>query len=204
MAGKGKLFIVSAPSGAGKTTLVREALKEFADLSYSVSHTTRPPRSNEREGLDYFFITPARFEEKITRGDWLEWARVHDHYYGTSRSFVEDCLQRGKSLLLDIDVQGAQRIKEEFPQAISIFVLPPSAEELRHRLKKRGTETDEQMQLRLHNAIKEMQTFSSLGFEYVVINKHIKTAVNQVLSIVEAHGCRIDKQKPEQLRKITG
>src|SRR3989339_538972 len=178
MAGKGKLFIVSAPSGAGKTTLVREVLKEFADLSYSVSHTTRPPRGNEKEGLDYFFISPAEFEEKISKGDWLEWARVHDNYYGTSRSFVEGCLQQGKSLLLDIDVQGAVQIMASGLNPISVFILPPSFEVLSQRLLNRGTDSKEVIEKRLINAKAEMEQKDR--YRYVVVNDDLNTAIKEL------------------------
>jgi guanylate kinase len=181
MAGKGKLFIVSAPSGAGKTTLVREVLKEFAGLSYSVSHTTRPPRVNEKEGLDYFFISPAEFEEKIAGGDWLEWARVHDHYYGTSRAFVEDCLLQGKSLLLDIDVQGAVQIMASGLNPISVFILPPSFEALSQRLLNRGTDSKEVIEKRLINARTEMD--QQHRYQYVVVNDDLDTAKKEFCSI---------------------
>nr|NJM03862.1 guanylate kinase [Desulfobacula sp.] len=181
MAGKGKLFIVSAPSGAGKTTLVREALKAFPGLFYSVSHTTRPPRGDEREGLDYFFISPAEFEEKITRGDWLEWARVHDNYYGTSRSFVEDCLQQGKSLLLDIDVQGAMQIMASGLNPVSVFILPPSFEALSQRLLNRGTDSKEVIEKRLMNARVEMD--QQHRYRYVVVNDDLNTAIKEFCAI---------------------
>lgn len=203
----GKIVIVSSPSGGGKTTICRELIspeRVTQGWRFSISYTTRQPRTNESDGREYCFVDDARFDALVGQGFFAEHFKVHLYKYGTPRGPLEEVLRQGGVMLLDIDVQGAQRIKEEFPQAISVFVLPPSPEELGHRLKKRGTETDEQMQLRLHNAIREMQTFASFGFEYVVINKDINTAVNQVLSIVEAHGCRLDKQEPEQLRKITG
>ena len=181
MAGKGKLFVVSAPSGAGKTTLIRQVLKRFKTLSYSVSHTTRPPRGNEKEGLDYFFISPAEFEEKISKGDWLEWARVHDNYYGTSRSFVEDCLQQGKSLLLDIDVQGAVQIMASGLNPISVFILPPSFEALSQRLLNRGTDSKEVIEKRLINAKAEMAQKDR--YQYVVVNDDLDTALKDLCSI---------------------
>ncbi len=181
MAGKGKLFIVSAPSGAGKTTLVRAVLKEFTSLSYSVSHTTRPPRGNEKEGLDYFFISPAEFEEKIARGLWLEWARVHDNYYGTSRPFVEDCLQKGKSFLLDIDVQGAVQIMASGLNPISVFILPPSFEALSQRLLNRGTDSKEVIEKRLINARAEME--QKHRYQYVVVNDDLNAAIEELCAI---------------------
>ncbi|OGR23255.1 MAG: guanylate kinase [Desulfobacterales bacterium RIFOXYA12_FULL_46_15] len=181
MAGKGKLFVVSAPSGAGKTTLIRQVLKRFKTLSYSVSHTTRAPRSNEEDGLDYFFISPAEFEEKIAKGLWLEWAKVHDNYYGTSKSFVKACLQKGKSLLLDIDVQGAEKIMASGLNPVSIFIMPPSFEVLSQRLLNRGTDSKEVIEKRLVNAKTEM-ALKDL-YRYVVVNDDLNTALKELYSI---------------------
>lgn len=181
MAEKGKLFVVSAPSGAGKTTLVRQVLKQFETLSYSVSHTTRAPRKDEADGLDYFFISPAEFEEKIARGLWLEWAKVHDNYYGTSRAFVEDSLQKRKSLLLDIDVQGALQIMASGLNPVSIFIMPPSFEVLSQRLLNRGTDSKEVIEKRLINAKAEMAQKDR--YQYVVVNDDLDTALKDLCSI---------------------
>lgn len=181
MAAQGKLFVISAPSGAGKTTLIREVLKQFKSLSYSISSTTRPPRKNETDGRDYFFITAHEFEEKIRQGAWLEWARVHDHYYGTSRSVVEQTLEQGRSLLLDIDVQGAAQVIESDLSPVTLFILPPSVEELERRLKGRGTDEPAVIEKRLKNAVAEMAQKDT--YQYRVVNDDLETAVNEILSI---------------------
>ncbi len=181
MAEKGKLFVVSAPSGAGKTTLVRKVLKEFETLSYSVSHTTRPPRKNEEDGLDYFFISPDEFEENIVKGLWLEWAKVHGNYYGTSKPFVQDCLKKGKNLLLDIDVQGAEQIMASGLDPVSIFIMPPSFEVLRQRLLNRGTDSEEVIEKRLENA--KMEIAEKDRYTHVVVNDDLDTALKELCSI---------------------
>lgn len=181
MAGKGKLFVVSAPSGAGKTTLIRQVLKQFKTLSYSVSHTTRAPRNNEVDGLDYFFISVAEFKAKIDRNLWLEWAKVHDHYYGTSRAFVEDNLQKGKSILLDIDVQGAGQIMTSGLNPVSVFIMAPSFEILSQRLLNRGTDSKEVIEKRLINARAEMVQKDK--YRYVVVNDDLDTALKELCSI---------------------
>ncbi len=179
--GKGKLFVVSAPSGAGKTTLVRQVLKQFKTLSYSVSHTTRAPRGNETDGLDYFFISVVEFKEKIARGLWLEWAKVHDNYYGTSRAFVEGTLQKGQNLLLDIDVQGAEQVMASGLNPVSIFIMPPSFEALSERLKNRGTDSLPVIEKRLENAKVEMARKDR--YQYVVVNDDLDTALKELGSI---------------------
>jgi guanylate kinase len=152
----GQLFVISAPSGAGKTTLIQQVMVRFPQVSYSVSHTTRPPRPGEIDGKDYFFVTEQTFTRMIQAGEWLEWARVHAHYYGTSRPFVEKQLAAGNSLLLDIDVQGARQIMDAGLDPVTIFILPPSIEELRQRLETRGTDSAQTIALRLENAKKEI------------------------------------------------
>jgi len=179
----GKLFIVSAPSGAGKTTLIRQVLDRFDTLSYSVSHTTRPPRDNEVHGRDYFFIPFEEFEQKIQQNHWLEWAKVHDHYYGTSKAFVKQTLDAGQSLLLDIDVQGAKQIMDAGIRAVTIFILPPSFDELSRRLKNRGTDTEAVIQKRLENAQKELE--SKNHYHYQVVNDDLDQAVREMIRIFE-------------------
>jgi len=179
----GQLFVISAPSGAGKTTLIQQVMTRFPQVSYSVSHTTRPPRPGEIDGKDYFFVTEQTFTRMIQAGEWLEWARVHAHYYGTSRAFVEKQLAAGNSLLLDIDVQGARQIMDAGLDPVTIFILPPSIEELRQRLEKRGTDSAQTIALRLENAKKEI-ALTHL-YQYVVKNDDLTTAADQLCTIFD-------------------
>ena len=181
MTEQGKLFIVSAPSGAGKTTLIRRVLPEFDSLAYSVSHTTRSPRDKEQEGVDYFFVTPEEFESRIDQDLWLEWARVHDNYYGTSKAFVRDTLAAGKSLLLDIDVQGACQIMDSDFDPVTVFITPPSFDVLAERLNKRGTDSPAVIEKRLKNA-KEEVAFKD-RYRHVIVNDDLETAVNALRDI---------------------
>jgi guanylate kinase len=179
----GQLFVISAPSGAGKTTLIQQVMTRFPQVSYSVSHTTRPPRPGEIDGKDYFFVTEQTFTRMIQAGEWLEWARVHAHYYGTSRPFVEKQLAAGSSLLLDIDVQGARQIMDAGLDPVTIFILPPSIEELRQRLETRGTDSAQTIALRLENAKKEI-ALTHL-YQYVVKNVDLTTAADQLCTIFD-------------------
>jgi len=183
MGRRGRLFIVSAPSGAGKTTLITRVLARFDQLSYSVSHTTRAPRGGEIHGKDYFFITTAEFQKLIDTGQMLEWARVHDNFYGTSRPFVEDCLKSGKSILLDIDVQGGRQIMDTDLAPVSVFIMPPSLAELEQRLRGRGTDSPGVIRKRLDNAENEMAQRSF--YDHVVVNDTLETAVAELSGIFE-------------------
>ena len=181
MAAAGRLFVVSAPSGAGKTTLIKKILNRLENLSYSVSHTTRDPRGNEQNGRDYFFISVDEFEKKIAREHWLEWARVHDNFYGTSKDLVKNSLEKGKSLILDIDVQGAQQMMTLGLDLVSIFIMPPSFEILSRRLEKRGTDLKEVIARRLDNAKAEIA--QKHLFQYVVVNDDLDQATERLCSI---------------------
>ena len=180
---RGKLFVVSAPSGAGKTTLIRHLLNQFPNLAYSISSTTRPPRDGEIDGKDYFFIPSVAFKEKISQGQWLEWARVHDHYYGTDRHFVQSCLAQGRSLLLDIDVQGADQVMTSNLDPVTIFILPPSIEVLAHRLEKRATDRPEVIKKRLENAASELARAGH--YKYQVFNDRLEQAQSDLVDIVK-------------------
>ncbi|MCP4021448.1 MAG: guanylate kinase [Desulfobacteraceae bacterium] len=184
MGSKGKLFIVSAPSGAGKTTLTRKVLKKTENLSYSVSHTTRLPRINETHGVDYFFIDEKEFLQRINDGLWLEWAKVHDNYYGTSKGFINEALNNSRHILLDIDVQGAQQVMASGMQFVSIYIMPPSFEELEKRLRQRGTDTADVIEKRLENAKKELDKKDM--YQYVIVNDDLDKAITDFVGIFEA------------------
>ncbi len=181
---RGDLFIISAPSGAGKTTLCSMLLDSLDNLEFSVSHTTRPPRPHEVHGKDYFFVTEEDFERLIKEEAFLEWARVHENFYGTSKDQVLEKLSRGIDVILDIDVQGARQVRERFPGAITIFILPPSWEALEKRLMARGSEDRERLKLRLQNALKEIEEVTN--YHYTVVNDKLDLAFNQLKSIILA------------------
>lgn len=181
----GQLYILSAPSGCGKTTILRQVMANISGLSFSVSHTTRSPRSGEKNGIDYHFVTEEEFRKMRDEGLFLEWAEVHGNYYGTSRPAVLEQLANGQDIVLDIDVQGAAIINEDKSiDGISIFVAPPTLAELEKRLRGRGTDSDETIALRLHNAAKEMEAVS--GYKYLVINDRLEDAVLSMQSIIIA------------------
>lgn len=188
---RGHLFIISAPSGAGKTTLSRAVLKRFTDMLYSVSYTTRSSRKGEQNGVDYHFISKEAFKRDIEMGRWSEWAEVHGNYYGTSAEFIEKGLSSGRDILLDIDVQGTIQILKRHPDSVTIFVLPPSMNTLRQRLEMRGTESKTVLRRRLENAKKEM-AHKDL-YRHVIVNDQLSSAVEELISIIE--GYRIETTK---------
>ena len=183
---RGGLIVISAPSGAGKTTLVRKAIDSRENLEFSVSCTTRPPRAREKDGVDYCFVTESEFQDMISTDEFLEYAQVFDHWYGTSRNSVEALRARGKTVLLEIDWQGAAQIREREPSAVSVFILPPSRPELERRLRGRGTDTKENIGRRLRDALTDMAQWQN--FDYVLINEDIDTAVTQFKSILDGQG----------------
>lgn len=180
------LFVLSAPSGAGKTTLCHAMFKRFPKLAYSVSYTTRPPRRGEREGVDYFFISVADFKKGIDAGEWAEWARVHGNYYGTSRRQIENHLAAGRDVLLDIDVQGACQIVEKFPRSITIFVLPPSLEVLASRIRARGTDSRAVIARRLAAARCEIEKKDH--YRYCIVNDRLEVAEASLAAVIARHG----------------
>lgn len=181
----GSVIIVCAPSGSGKTTIVKEVLKSFPQVVFSVSATTRKPRENERDGIDYFFLSEQEFLEKIEKNDFVEWERFYDYYYGTLKSFVEEKLNSGISVLFDVDVKGALNIKKIYPGAASIFIMPPSIEELRNRLMNRGTENQTDLMKRLERA--EMELNYKDSFDYCIINDNLSVAIGEVSDIFAKH-----------------
>lgn len=185
---KGVLFILSAPSGAGKTTLCRMLLSRFPDLRYSVSYTTRSPRPGEQNGVDYHFISPEEFEQRRREGKWAEWAEVYGNRYGTSAEWIDRERAAGHDVLLDIDVQGARQIRDRYPESETIFIAPPSKEVLRERLEKRGTDRPEIIERRLKAAAEEMEQ-SSL-YRHIVVNDRLEEAIAELVRIVSSKRCR--------------
>ena len=181
----GFLFIISAPSGAGKSTVCRAVLDRFSDLVYSVSYTTRSPRSGEQNGVDYHFIVKEEFEKGIASGQWAEWAEVHDHYYGTSADFLDGELSLGRDILLDIDIQGTRQILQRFPDAVTIFIVPPSLETLKSRLQSRGTDSPEVIAVRLKNAREEMAQKDL--YRHIITNDRLTDAVAELIAIFEKY-----------------
>lgn len=186
----GLAFIITAPSGAGKTSLVAELLRREVDLRLSVSFTTRPPRTGEKDGVDYHFVTRERFETMIAEGDFLEHAQVYGNYYGTSKRWVQSELAAGRDVLLEIDCQGATQVKRIFPEAVGIFILPPSAQTLRDRLNKRGTDSPEVIAKRLASARAEIAHV--FEFEYIIVNDVFALAADDMVAIV--HAARSSRQ----------
>jgi guanylate kinase len=180
---KGILFIVAAPSGTGKTTIVRRILREFTDIIFSVSATTRKKRENETDGKDYFFLSEAEFKKKIENDEFAEWEKFYDYYYGTLKRYLDKNLENGKSVLLEIDVKGALKIKEIYPGSVLIYILPPSFEELVNRLKNRQTEDEIDLRKRIERA--EMELRLKDNFDYFIYNVEIEQAVSDLKSLIE-------------------
>lgn len=174
----GKLLVVSAPSGTGKSTVCAELRRRHADIGVSVSHTTRPPRGAERDGVEYYFVSEQFFERMVAAGEFLEWANVFGKRYGSSRAEVERLLLAGKDVLFDIDVQGGRQVKRARPDALLVFLLPPSLEELQRRLRGRGTESEEQIRLRLKTAAEELR--AGRDYDVHVVNDELERAIADV------------------------
>ena len=189
----GNLFVVAAPSGSGKSSLVKALMEVDAGVQPSISHTTRAPRGQEKHGREYYFIDNAEFDTKIAAGDFLEWAHVHGKRYGTSRQAIEARIAAGGDVVLEIDWQGALQIQRQFPDAVLLFVLPPSWEELRARLQRRGEDTPEVIELRLVNAQQELAQVKH--FDYVIINEIFERALFDLKTIVHAQRLRYTAQK---------
>jgi guanylate kinase len=185
----GSLIILSGPSGAGKTTLRQQLQESMPDLCFSVSWTTRKPRSGEKSGRDYRFVSLRQFEKEQEAGGFLEWARVHDSCYGTPLRPIERWLKQGRDVLLDIDIQGARIVKKKLPRAVAVFILPPSAAELRKRLQGRQTDSTAAIRLRLKNAEKELRAVKH--FDYAVVNKDLDRAVEALSTIIRAARYRV-------------
>ncbi len=187
-AARGSVLVISAPSGAGKTTLCKRLLQEDRGIDFSVSFTTRPPRGGEKDGVDYRFIDRPDFERRRDRGEFVEWAEVGGHLYGTSASAVQEAAARGRDILLDIDTQGALNIRRMIPEAVLVFILPPGRAALRERLQKRGTDGPEDVARRLGLARGEVE--KSPAYDYLIINDDFEAAYRQLRAIVVAARCR--------------
>ncbi|WP_204487360.1 guanylate kinase [Caldicoprobacter guelmensis] len=201
MFSKGLLIVVSGPSGAGKGTICNAYLERNPHAVLSVSVTTRKPRAGEKEGVNYFFRDKETFLKMVENGEFLEYAEVYGNYYGTPKKFVEEKLADGRDVILEIDIQGALQVKERFPEAVFIFVIPPSMEELKRRIVKRGTEDAETIYKRFQSAYEELNYISR--YNYVILNDTVESAVAKLEAIVLAEKCRVDRNK-ELYLELTG
>lgn len=185
---KGKTFIISGPSGVGKSTILHKLFERRGNLYFSVSATTRPPRAGEQDGVHYHFSTVEEFRRQIEQGAFLEYAEFVGNYYGTPRRYVDEAMERGEDVILDIELQGANQVHRLRPEAVRIFILPPSVAELERRLVDRGTETAEKVQRRLARAKEEIKSIHT--YDYIVINDNVEHAVNELDAIMTAEHCR--------------
>ena len=183
---KGKLFVFAAPSGAGKTTLVHAVVTKHPELRFSISYTTRKPRRNEADGVDYLFVTKSEFMRLRDRGEMLEYAEVFDNYYATSRSQVEEHLADDRNVVLEIDWQGARQVRESMPECVTIFILPPSVEELERRLRDRRTDAPEVIERRLRDALSDMSHWDE--FDHVIINDDLNQAISDLEDVLVGNG----------------
>jgi len=187
----GNVFVLSAPSGTGKSTLARQLVKETADLNFSVSFTTRKPRPGEVDGRDYFFVDDATFDAMVAADGFVEWVKVYDRRYGTGKAWIQERLASGVDILLDIESQGARKVHQAIPDAVMVFLLPPSSQELSSRLKGRGDESEEQVRIRLDYARHELSQFD--GYDYLVVNDTVEQAYRRLESIIIATRCRRER-----------
>lgn len=188
---KGFLLIISGPAGTGKGTVCKELLDRNKDVIFSVSATTRNPRVGEIEGVNYFFIEEDKFKDMVEKDEFLEHAYVHRNYYGTPRKFVKDQVEKGEIVLLEIDVQGALQIKNNYSEAVFVFLLPPTMEELKNRIIKRGTESEEDINRRFENAFKELDFVGN--YDYFVVNNKVEEAVADIETIIKAERLRVKR-----------
>ncbi len=191
---KGIALIVTAPSGAGKTTLIKKLLNEFSNITFSISYTTRKPREGEVHGKDYFFVSKEEFKRLIDKGFFAEWAEVHGNYYGTPVSFVNETLEKGKDVLFDVDIKGALQLKKNLKDSISVFILPPSKKVLEERLRKRGKDSEKDIVLRISRAKEELLV--AYKFDFLILNDLLDRAYEELRSIYISGKCRTLISKP--------
>jgi guanylate kinase len=191
--GRGVLFVVSSPSGGGKGTLIQRVLNKIPNLSYSVSFTTRAPRAGEVDGREYFFVPREKFEQMVAANEFLEWANVHGKLYGTSSRQVFEEIAAGRDIILEVDVQGAASVRSLVPDSVSVFILPPSFEILKQRLIARGTDSPDELEVRLRNAPVELKAYST--FQYVIINDELDRAADQLSAIIYAERAKLMRQQ---------
>ena len=189
---RGELIVLSGPSGVGKSTVIAELLSERRDIHFSVSFTTRAPRVGEEHGVNYNFVSREEFERMIRDGELLEHAEYVGNYYGTSLKVIQEKLDRGIDVLLDIEVQGAAKVREKCPEAVMIFIIPPSLEELSRRLHKRNTDSEEVIDQRLNKAREECR--ESVNYDYLVVNDNVMAAAGEIQAILQAESCRVNKR----------
>lgn len=193
MSNKALLLVVSSPSGAGKTTLTRMLMKEFPDITFSISYTTRPPREGERDGVDYHFVDEATFEAMVERDEFAEWAKVHGFRYGTADETIRESLAAGRSILFDIDYQGGRQLKTRYPnESLMVFILPPDLMTLSERLHRRATDDEAVIQRRLAKAVVELGHYHA--YEYLIINEDLHAAYEELRAVYLAARCRWDRQ----------
>lgn len=197
----GNLFIVAAPSGGGKTSLVRRLVETLDQIEVSISHTTRPMRPGEKEGADYFFVDESEFVRMVGNGEFLEHAQVFNHLYGTSMTQISTRLKKGIDIVLDIDWQGAQQIKRSFPEAVSVFIVPPSLDELKQRLMNRNQDKDEVISSRMKKAQDELSHYPE--FDYLIVNDTFDHAASDLIAIVVANRLRMDRQVKKQTKLLS-
>ncbi len=185
---KGLLFVVSAPSGAGKTSLCHAVTDSLENLTHSISYATRKPRSGEIDGRDYHFVTPERFQEMIEAGDFAEWAEVHSNLYGTSRRVLDDMIAKGIDVILDIDTQGARQIKQKYNNAVYVFIMPPSLGILEERLRNRKSDQEDEIRKRMRRAREEIRDYTM--YDYIIVNHDFDRALAELRSLVTAERCR--------------
>ncbi len=197
---RGLLFVVSAPSGAGKTSLCRAITDSLQGLTHSISYATRKPRPGETDGRDYYFVSQERFQEMIKAGDFAEWAEVHSHLYGTSRRVLDDMIAKGIDVILDIDTQGAKQIKSKYDAAVFIFIMPPSLDILEERLRNRKSDHEDEIKKRMRRAREEIRDYAL--YDYIVVNRDFDRALAELRSIVMAERCRTRLADTQWIEKL--